>query len=96
MIKKQKEKRVTIDKLAIMIEKGFAATAKDLSLLTARVDGLESRLDNFEKSVNTRFDGVISELKEIRKEIKVNNLKTQGDIISLDFRVSKLEKNLPS
>jgi hypothetical protein len=36
---------------------------------------------------------MFSELKEIRKEINVNNLKTKGDIASLDFRVGKLEKN---
>ena len=80
--------------LAIMIEKGFAATAKqsDLLALAKRVDRLEARLDKFEKSVNARFDALISELKEIRKEVNVNKLKAQGDIASLDFRVSKLEK----
>jgi polyhydroxyalkanoate synthesis regulator phasin len=98
MIKKQKEKKVTIDRLAIMIEEGFSAMAKqtDLLALTARVDRLESRLGIFEKSVDVRFDAVFSELKEIRKEIKVNNLKTEGNITSLDFRVGKLEKKLPS
>jgi hypothetical protein len=81
--------------LAIMIEKGFAAMAKreDLLALTKRVDRLEVRFDKFEKSTNGRFDRVFSELKEIRKELTVNNLKTKGDIASLDFRIGKLEKN---
>ncbi|HUC01960.1 MAG TPA: hypothetical protein VMA75_03570 [Candidatus Paceibacterota bacterium] len=80
--------------LAIMIEKGFAATARqtDLLALAKRVDRLEARFDKFEKSVNARFDAVFAELKEIRKELDVAKLKTQGDIASLDFRVSKLEK----
>jgi polyhydroxyalkanoate synthesis regulator phasin len=94
MIKKQKEKEITIDRLAIMIEEGFAATAKDFSSLIARVERLESRFDKFEKSVDARFETVFMELKEIRKEINVNNSKTQADITSLDFRVSKLEKKI--
>lgn len=60
---------------------------------------LEERMDRFEKNVNIRFEQVDKrfgemtlELKEIRKEIGVNNLKTRGDITSLDFRVNKLEK----
>lgn len=83
-----------IGSLATMIEKGFTATARDISLLTARVDRLEARFEKFEKSVNVRFDGVLAELKEIRKEIKVNDLKTRADIAGLDLRVSKLEKKL--
>lgn len=70
------------------------AKQADLLALTARVDRLESRLGSFEKRVDARFDTVFSELKEIRKEINVNNLKTQADIASLDFRVSKLEKKV--
>jgi DNA anti-recombination protein RmuC len=114
---KPKEEKITIDKLAIMIQEGFMATAKqeDLLALTKRVerlenrmdkfegrmdklegqmDKLEGRMDKFENSVNERFDKLLSELKEIRKEIKMNNLKTQGDIASLDFRIGKLEKKV--
>jgi hypothetical protein len=84
-----------IGSLAIMIEKGFAAMAKqeDLLALAKRVDHLEIRFNKFEKIAKVRFDSMFSELKEIRKEINVNNLKTKGDIASLDFRVGKLEKN---
>ena len=100
---KIKEKKITIDTLAIMIEKGFAATAKqeELLALTKRVECLEQRMDKsegradkFEKNINERFDKFLSELKEIRKEIEVNNFKTRGDVTSLDFRVSKLEKKM--
>jgi hypothetical protein len=83
-----------VGNLAIMTEKGFVAVAKDISSLT-------NRMDKFEKSVNGRFEKVegqigqlSGELKEVRKEIKINNLKTQGDTASLDFRVSKLEKKV--
>jgi hypothetical protein len=94
MIKKSKEKKITIDKLAIMIQEGFMAMARKEDLMA-----LEERMDRFEKNVNIRFEQVDKrfgemtlELKEIRKEIGVNNLKTRGDITSLDFRVNKLEK----
>jgi hypothetical protein len=87
MIKKQKEKKITIDKLAVMIQEGFMAAAKQEDLMA-----LTERMDKFEKNVDMRFNAVLSEQKEIRKEIKVNDLKNRGDVASLDFRVSKLEK----
>ena len=83
-----------IGSLAIMIEKGFEATAKDFANLAERVDRVELRLDEFEKSVDARFASVFSELKEIRKELAANNLKTKGDVASLDFRVGRLEKKV--
>jgi hypothetical protein len=64
-------------------------------------DNIEVRLDAFEKSVDvrfnvvdTRFDAILLELKEIRKEIEVNERKTRGDVASIDLRVSKLEKKV--
>ena len=44
------------------------------------------------KKVEDQFGKVFSELKEVRKEIGVNELKTRGDVAGLDFRVGKLEK----
>jgi uncharacterized coiled-coil protein SlyX len=85
--KKPTEKEITIDKLAIMIQEGFMAMAKQEDLLA-----LTERMDKFEKNVDMHFNAVLSEQKEIRKEIKVNDLKNRGDGASLDFRVSKLEK----
>ena len=94
MIKKPKEKKITIDKLAIMVQEGFMAMAKQEDLLA-----LAGRLDKFEESINVHFDKVDKhfgemslELKEIRKEVCVNELKNRGDVASLDFRVNKLEK----
>lgn len=96
---KMKEKTITIDMLAIMVEKGFESMVKKEDLFA---DSVDKRFDDIDKrfnSVDKRFDGIVVELKEIHKEINVNDLKHRGDIASLDFRVSKLEKKtglLPS
>ena len=52
-----KKKNITIDDLAIMVQKGFEETAK-------KVD-----LDNFSKSVDKRFDIVDKRLDRIEKLI---------------------------
>jgi hypothetical protein len=65
---------MTIDKLAIMVQEGFMATAKQEDLLvltrrtddlTKRMDRIEDRLDKFQSNVDGRFDKVLAELKEI-------------------------------
>jgi uncharacterized coiled-coil protein SlyX len=85
-----------IGELAILINKSFVgvesrmgemesrmATKDDLAVLTKRVD----RLDKY---METRFDGISNELKEIRKEIKT--VDTRAKVFDLQARVTKLEK----
>jgi BMFP domain-containing protein YqiC len=88
-----------IGDLAIMVEKGFQGMAKQMDSRFEQVDRKFERIDGkFEKidaqfkKVDGQFDKVFSELKETRKEIGVNELKTRGDVAGLDFRVGKLEK----
>jgi hypothetical protein len=92
---KERKKRMTLDKLAIMIQEGFMATAKDLIALTERVTLVEERLNAHDKEFNNmhgKMDAIFLELKEIRKEIKEAD--TRGDVADLQIRVSKLEKKV--
>jgi septation ring formation regulator EzrA len=57
-----------------------------------QIDRKFEKIDVQFKRVDDQFDKVFSELKETRKEIGVNELKTRGDVAGLDFRVGKLEK----
>jgi ribosomal protein S15P/S13E len=88
--KKSAGKKMTIDKLAIMIQEGFAATAsrEDLLILTERVGKIERHLNEHDQ----KFDAVFYELKEIRREIK--EVDTRADVVDLQIRVSKLEKRV--
>lgn len=44
------------------------------------------------KHVDARFDEVFGELKEVHKEIAVNDRRSRADITAIDLRVEKLEK----
>jgi hypothetical protein len=81
-----------IGDLAIMVEKGFQGMAKQMDSRFEQVDVRFEKIDAQFKKIDGQFDKVFSELKETRKEIGVNELKTRGDVAGLDFRVGKLEK----
>lgn len=46
---------MTIDNLAVMVQRGFAETAtkKEVEEITKRLDGMDSRLDRIEFHMNT-------------------------------------------
>ena len=50
-------KNITIDELAVMVQKGFAdtATKNDIKILTERLDGMESKMVT-KAEMNRRFD----------------------------------------
>jgi chaperonin cofactor prefoldin len=81
-----------IGDLAIMVEEGFQGMAKQMDDRFEQVDVRFEKIDAQFKKIDGQFDKVFSELKETRKEIGVNELKTRGDVAGLDFRVGKLEK----
>ncbi len=83
-----------IGSFAIMVEKGFQGMAKQMDSRFEQVDRRFEKIDAQFKKVDDQFDKVFSELKETRKEIGVNELKTRGDVAGLDFRVGKLEKKV--
>jgi hypothetical protein len=80
----------SIGDLAIKIQKGFMATAKqeDLFALTERVVILEKEM----KGMHQNFDAVFQQLKEIKDAMKEAD--TSADVIDLQLRVSKLEKKI--
>lgn len=81
--------REAMDEMAAMINKSFGsmesamATKDDMLTLTHRIDTLEKYFDH-------RFDGISRELKEILKEIKT--IDVRSDIFELRSRVTKLEQ----
>ncbi len=90
-MKKVINNKITIDKLAQMVAKGFGSVDK-------RFDSIEKRLDSHEsilKITNLRIDGIESDIKDIKNNIKsVTDLSFDNskDISSLDVRATRLEK----
>ncbi|HUC01585.1 MAG TPA: hypothetical protein VMA75_01640 [Candidatus Paceibacterota bacterium] len=87
----------SVGNLAIMVQKGFAETAKqeDLLALTDRVKLIEERLDGHDKEfrgMHQNFDMIFQELKAIRQEMKEAD--TRADVVDLQLRVAKLEKKI--
>jgi hypothetical protein len=82
--------------LAIMVEKGFAEAAQDLSALTERVGIIETIVKGHDKefiNIHGDFNMVIQELKAIRNRLdRREKCDNSIDIINLDLRVRKLEK----
>lgn len=82
--------------LAIMVEKGFAEAAQDLSALTERVGIIETIVKGHDKefiNIHGDFNMVIQELKTIRNRLdQIEKYDAGVDVIDLDLRVRKLEK----
>lgn len=68
-MKLMKEKNITIDKLARMIQKGFLETTKK-DEVNKRFDKIENRLENIEKLILADHKQRIEELEEAVKELK--------------------------
>ena len=86
--------KMTLDILAVMVQKGFEETAKkvDLLALTERVDLLEERIGRLEQRVEYGFDMVAQELKEIKIQLK--EIDARADVFGLQLRVDKIEKRM--
>jgi hypothetical protein len=86
----------SVSGLAIMIEKGFAETAQDLSRLTKRVNAVETIVKGHDKeliNIHGDFDMVVQELKAIRNRLdQIEKNDGSIDVINLDLRVRTLEK----
>ena len=86
----------SVSGLAIMVEKGFAETAQDLSRLTERVNAVETIVKGHDKeliNIHGDFDMVVQELKAIRNRLdQIEKNDGSIDVINLDLRVRTLEK----
>jgi chaperonin cofactor prefoldin len=83
-----------IGDLAIMVEKGFQGMTEQMNDKFEQVDKRFEKIDKRFEQIDRRFDKITSELKDIHKEIGVNELKTRGDVAGLDFRMGKVEKKV--
>ncbi len=86
----------SVSGLAIMVKKGFAETAQDLSTLTERVEAIEIIIKGHDKefiNIHGDFNMVIQELKSIRDRLdRIEKSDNRIDVINLGLRVRKLEK----
>lgn len=88
MAKQMNEKFEQVDTRFEQVDSRFEKIDDKFEKIDRKFEKIDSRF----KKIDGQFDKVFSELKETRKEIGVNELKTRGDVAGLDFRVGKLEK----
>jgi archaellum component FlaC len=82
-----KKKNLTIDDLAIMVQKGFEGTSGK-----GQVEKLENQVENLERWAKSRFDNVDRDLKGIRKQL--TGIVYRHEFEGLDDRVKDLENLL--
>ncbi|OGI26935.1 MAG: hypothetical protein A2359_02060 [Candidatus Moranbacteria bacterium RIFOXYB1_FULL_43_19] len=89
-----KKNKMTLGKLAGMVQRGFVDLEDRLG---GRIDGVENRLNGVEArldGVETRLDNVVMDIADMKKEI-INKLDQKVDkvqFVKLEKRVSVLEK----
>jgi len=84
-----KKKNVTIDDLAIMVQKGFDGVDISFDRIEGKLDKAEGRL----MKIEIRMDNVESEIEEIRKHQIVHTI-YRDEFEKLQNRVKALEKLL--
>jgi len=98
-------KKITIDDLAIMVQKGFDETNEKLGgrmdkldgrmdKLDGRMDKLDGRMDVLEKKVDDGFSHVEAGLDAINKNIKELDFVTKDEFEELMTRVKYIEAKL--
>lgn len=90
-----KKRNITIDDLAVMVQKGFEETATK-EQVDVRFDKVEGRLDKVEgrlMKIEIRMDNVESEIEEIRKH-QIAHTIYRDEFEKLQNRVKALEKLL--
>lgn len=80
--------KMTLDTLAILVQKGFLETAKQSDLLT-----LTERVDKLEKRMEYGFDMIAQELQDVRNQLKEVDVHSV-EILGLQLRLDKIEKKL--
>ena len=91
-------KKITIDDLAIMVQKGFDETNEKLGGRMDKLDGmmdkLDGRMDVLEKKVDDGFSHVEAGLDAINKNIKELDFVTKDEFEDLMTRVKYIEAKL--
>lgn len=81
-------KKITIEHLAIMVQKGFEGVDKKFEVVDKRFENIENRLDRIEN----RLDLIESELHNIKQELYKVIYRHEFEL--LKDRVTELEKEL--
>ena len=79
-------KKITLEKLVMMVQKGFEETATKTETAT------KADLEVFKSEANERFDMVDERLNKIDK--KLDNVVYQAEFYQLKNRVDNLEKRI--
>lgn len=86
-----KQKSITIDDLAGMVQRGFLGIDKRLDGIDGRLDGIDSRLDGIDgrlDGIDSRLDGIEKRLTSLEGRMDV----LEGTVRDLGYRVEALEE----
>ncbi|MFZ3054621.1 MAG: hypothetical protein WA091_01380 [Minisyncoccales bacterium] len=79
-----KKKEITIEDLAMMVQRGFTETKLDIETLSKSVDERFDLVDERFNLVNERFDKIDKKLDKIEKVV----------VLDHDHRIEKLEDDM--
>jgi hypothetical protein len=88
----KKKEKINLEKLARMVERGFAASSRDLQDFRAETSRDSEATANRFSGVLNRLDAIEQHLVFMRTEMKDLQRDTHGEIIDLRDRVIRLEK----
>ena len=99
---KTRKKEVTVNELAVMVQKGFVGIDERFEIIDERFERIDERFDRIDEHsekmeenlilISRRFDEFEVELIEIRK--KLDNIVYRHEYEILKDRVAALEKKL--
>jgi len=87
-----KDGKITLEKLARMVERGFSETKAEMLATRTDVHKFEQRIDALEKTTEYGLDGIAETLKSIREEMKT--LDRSAEVHDLEVRVGRLERKV--
>lgn len=94
------EPAVTIDELAIMVQKGFKEQSDELRSFKVEVreefngihgelDGIHAELKSFKAEVHDEFNGIHKDIKDIKRDMA-----TKDDVAELASNMSAIQKTV--
>ncbi|WP_418905985.1 Bdr family repetitive protein [Borreliella carolinensis] len=81
-----KEKMNSLEQQIINVEKNFQ---KDIDSIYVKIDGVNTKIDNVEKSLNAKIDSLDTKIDNVEKTL-------QKDISSLDTKIDSVKNELNS
>jgi len=87
-----KVKKITIDDLAVMVQKGFTGTDEKMEKGFKDVDARFEKVDAQFKGVNIRLENLESGIEEVK--LKLDNVAYRFELNAIDNRLKKVETKL--